>query len=150
MDVDALHAAVDDTLNAMLETDPLEHRFLRGFGWPAGSCEDASAVLAAVLEDRRLGQWTFVSAGRPDGEADGHAWLEWRAADGGVLFSIDPTIQQFPGYSEPYISEGQTPVAAVYSIIRWEGVIWDWPDLGYPDMPIQRLIAAVRKQLISL
>jgi len=150
MDFDALRVAVDDTLNGMLATDPFEHRFPREFGWPAGSCEDASAVLATILEDRGLGRWTFVTAGRPDGGADGHAWLEWRAADGEVLCSIDPTIHQFSEFSDPFIGEGRTPAADTYSVIRWDGALRDWPDFGYPDMPLQRLIAAVQKQLGGL
>ncbi|WP_146068104.1 hypothetical protein [Cryobacterium sp. M96] len=147
MDLDAVNNTVGDVLDAMLATDPREHRLPRGFGWPAGACEDASAVVAAILEDRRLGRWIFVTAGRPDGEPDGHAWLEWRAADGGLLYSIDSTIHQFAGWSEPFIGEGQTPAAAIFSVVRWEGAIWDWPDLGPPDMPLPRLITAVREQL---
>lgn len=148
--MDAVRTTADDAIEAieaMLATDPRQHRFLRGSGWPAVSREDASAVLAAILEDRHLSQWTFVTAGQPDGEADGHAWLEWRRKDGTVAFSIDPTLHQFPGWSERFIGVGVTPAASVFSVMRWEGAVWERPWLGEPYAPLPRLIEAVRFQL---
>jgi hypothetical protein len=150
MDLDLLRIAVDDTLDGMLATDPIEHRFNRSFGWPKGSCEDASAVLSVILEERGLGRWTFVTACRPDDAADRHAWLELRE-HGVVLFSIDPTIQQFRDLaSKPFIGAGRTPAAARYSVIRSAGYLSEWEDFGHPDMPLQRLIAAVQQHLRSL
>jgi hypothetical protein len=150
MDLDLLRVAVDDTLNGMLATDRIEHPFNRGFGWPKGSCEDASAVLSVILEERGLGRWNFVTACRPDDAEDRHAWLELRE-HGVVVFSIDPTIQQFRDLAiKPFVGAGRTPAAARYSVTLSDGYLSEWEYFGHPDMSLQRLIAAVQKHLGGL
>lgn len=146
MDINALRRTVLEVDAAIQATDRRE--FPRSqWGWPAGSCEDVSATLAAVLEERQLGEWTLVIAARPEGKPGGHAWPEQRDRAGTVMFSIDPTIEQFPGWSEAFIGDGQTPVASEFSDVQWEGRVWDWPDLGPLGSTLRRLIRTVQEQL---
>ncbi|WES66046.1 hypothetical protein P0L94_08210 [Microbacter sp. GSS18] len=146
MDVDAVRATVDDVIAAMFATDPGVGRFPRG-DWPHGGCEFTTVAIAAVLEDRGLGRWTFVSAGL-SGEVN-HAWLEWRNEDGEVIFSIDATLHQFDGWDAPFAQEGVTPAASMFSPVQYAGEMWDWPWLGDERQIFRRLIRAVREQLAS-
>jgi len=141
----AVRATVEEVIDAMWATDPMEHLFVRN-GWPGASCENVSIAVAATLEDRGLGQWTFVQASRP-GELNGHAWLESYAQDGTVIFSIDATLHQFDGYSYPFVGEGVTPAAAEFTNVNYRGSIWEWPWLGGDHQIFRRLICAVREQL---
>ncbi|WP_434157565.1 hypothetical protein [Clavibacter michiganensis] len=146
MNFDDVRTTVDDVLAAMWRTHPYEHLFVRD-GWPAASCESVAVAVAVVLEDRGLGQWTMVTAGRP-GEANGHAWLELRDVDGTALFSIDPTLHQFPELSSgPFVGEGCTPAVYEFTDVRSEGSVWDWKWLGDETQIPRRLIRAVRAQL---
>ena len=145
MDFDAVRGIVDDVIEAMWATDPRDRLFVRD-GWPGASCENVAVSVAAVLEDRGLGRWTYVVASRPN-ELNGHAWLEWRAPDGTTLFTIDPTLHQFDKWAGPFVGEGPTPAADEFTDVRWEGIIWDWPYLGNDRQIFRRLIHAVRKQL---
>jgi hypothetical protein len=143
---DDVRTTVDDVIAAMWRTHPYEHLFVRD-GWPAASCESVAVAVAAVLEDRDLGQWTMVTAGRP-GEANGHAWLELRDDDGTVMFSIDYTLDQFPELSNgPFIEEGRTPAVYEFTDVRSEGSVWEWEWLGDETQIPRRLIQAVRAQL---
>lgn len=137
---------VDDVVGAMWATDPAAGRFPRD-AWPSGCCEFAAVPIAAVLEDRGLGQWTFVSAGR-SGEVN-HAWLEWRSDDGAVLISVDATLHQFDEWDEPFVGEGLTPAAAKFTPVQYAGPVWDWPYLGDDTMIFQKLVGAVRAQLAA-
>jgi len=92
MNFDAVRSTVDDVIPAMWDTSP-RGRLLVREGWPAASCENVAVAVAAILEDRGFGQWTFVVSSRP-GEDNSHAWLEWRDSTGNVVFSIDPTLHQ--------------------------------------------------------
>ena len=145
MDFDAVRQTAGEVIEAMWAADPQDARFPRK-RWPEGSCEQVAVAMAAVLEDRGLGEWTFVTAGRP-GKTNGHAWLEARNADGAVVFSIDPTLMQFLEWSEPFIGEGKTPAAAHFTIVRWEGAVWEWPHLGGENGIFRELIRAVREEL---
>lgn len=147
MNFDAVREIVDDVIDAMWATDPRENLFVRD-GWPGASCEHVAVAVAAVLEDRGLGQWTFVQASRP-GEINGHAWLEWRDQRGTVLFAIDPTLQQFEHHTKPFVGEGTTPAAREFTDVHYEGVIWEWPWLGTENQVFRRLIRAVRTQLAA-
>ncbi|MDO4070358.1 hypothetical protein QKG08_14990 [Clavibacter michiganensis] len=147
MDYDAVRRTVDDAIAAMLATDEEPPVFIRGW-FPAGNCEYAAIAIAVALEDRGLGQWTLVTAKRPDGNPQGHAWLELRDDDGTVLFSIDYTIEQFPWLSTvPFVGEGRTPAADEFTAVQYEGVLWDWDYLGDESHIFQRLIRAVQAQL---
>jgi len=150
VDFDAVRRTVDDVIAAILATDDEHPVFIRGW-FPRGNCEHVAVALAAVLEDRGLGSWTLVTAGRPDGNPWGHAWLELRDVDGAVLFSIDYTIEQFPWLSTvPFIGEGRTPAADEFTVVRYEGIVWDWPWLGDDSGIFRRLISAVQEQLPAL
>lgn len=142
MNFDAVRRTVEDVIEALWATDPLEKLIVRQ-GWPGASCENVAVAVAAVLEDRGLGQWAYVQANRP-GELNGHAWLEWRDTDGTVRFSIDRTLHQFEEWSEPFVGEGMTPAAAVFTVRSWEGVIWELP---WIETSMRKLIPAVREQL---
>jgi len=144
-DFQAVRQTVDDVIEAMWQTDERDHLFVRQ-GWPGASCENVGVAVAAVLEDRGLGQWTFVTASRP-GEVNGHAWLEYRGADDEVLFSIDPTLHQFEEWPEPFIGPGRTPAAYVFTERTYEGLIWEWPWLGGSHQIFRRLLQAVRDEL---
>jgi hypothetical protein len=148
MDFDAVRRTVEEVVAAMWATDTERRLFPRGW-WPGSSCEHLALATAAVLEDRGFGQWTFVSAGRPDGTPEGHAWLELRDNDGAVLFSIDRTLHQFSQHAEPFVGEGRTPAADDFTVIRYEGIVWEWPWLGDKSSIFRRLIAAVREQLAA-
>lgn len=128
----------------MWVTDPAIGRFPRD-SWPHGCCEFAAVALAAALEDMGLGQWTFVSAG--ESGAVGHAWLEWRSADGAALYSIDVTIDQFDEWDEPFIGEGVTPAAEKFSPVRYAGPLWGWPYLGDDRQIFRKLIRAVLDEI---
>lgn len=118
-------------------------------GRVAGSIRAADPIaVAAVLEDRHLGQWTLVEAKRP-GELNGHSWLEWRDVDGTVLYSIDATLHQFDEYPEPFVGEGQTPAAIDFVDVHYAGEIWGWPWLGSDNQIFRRLIRAVRALLTT-
>lgn len=116
-------ATVDDVIAALWATDPREHLIVRE-GWPGGSCENVVVAVAAVLEQRGFGRWNFVRASRPN-EQNGHAWLEMRDSDGTVQFSIDPTLHQFPRWSGPFVGEGATPAADMFTFRRDDCVIWE-------------------------
>ena len=121
----------------------------RGFPiscWPRDGCEQTAIAIAGVLEDRGLGRWTYVTAGRP-GEVNGHAWLEWLDGDGTVLFSIDPTLHQFAEWEEPFVGEGATPAASSFTQRRYVGSPWGWPFLGTESEVFRRLLRAVRDDL---
>ena len=97
--------------------------------FPCTWCEYASIVIAEVLRRRGLGDWTFITAGNPDGP-NGHAWLELRESGGARLLTIDATIDQFPwGNGSPFVSEDQTPAAAKFTRPRYEGPWERWPVL---------------------
>ncbi|MDY7530013.1 MULTISPECIES: hypothetical protein [unclassified Cryobacterium] len=145
MDYIAVRATVEDVIDAMWATDPKERLFVRD-GWPAASCENVAVAVAAMLEERGLGQWTFVQASRPGG-LSGHAWLEWQATDGTVEFSIDPTLHQFAGHRDPFIGDGLTPAANEFTDVNYRGSIWEWPYLGTESQIFRRLIRAVREQV---
>lgn len=144
MEFDTISPAVEEILESMWATDPADGRFPRD-SWPHGCCEFAAVVLAAALEDAGLGQWTFVSAGE-SGDV-GHAWLEWRTADGVTLYSIDVTIHQFHEWDEPFIGEGVTPAVEKFSPVRYAGPLWEWPYLGDDSQIFWKLIRAVREEL---
>lgn len=147
MELGAVRAAVTDVVHALFATDPLEARFVRS-RYPCGYCEYVAVPLAAVLEDRGLGQWTLVTAGRPGPDRAGHAWLEWRTADGEVVFSIDPTVHQFEHLATgPFVDYGQTPAARDFTRIRSVGPVWLWPELGDEAGYWRGLIRAVQGQL---
>lgn len=145
MDFIAVRKSVDEVIAAMWDTDR-EARFFIRSGWPGASCEHVAVAVAAVLEDRGLGQWTLVQASRP-GELNGHAWLELLGPDGAVLFSIDATLHQFDEYDTPFIGDGSTPAADDFTEVNYRGSIWDWPYLGSDQSIFQRLIRAVREKL---
>jgi hypothetical protein len=145
VDYIAVRATVEDVIDAMWATDPREHLFVRD-GWPGASCENVAVAVAATLEDRGLGQWTFVQASRPE-ELNGHAWLEWVEPDGITDFSIDPTLHQFDGHSGPFIEKGATPAAKEFTEVQYRGPIWEWPYLGTDEQIFRRLIRAVQEQL---
>lgn len=147
VDYNAVHETVDDVIDAMWATDRAEGLFVRD-GWPGASCEHVAVAVAAVLEDRGLGQWTFVQASRP-GELNGHAWLEWRDQRGTALFSIDPTLHQFEHHPKPFVGEGTTPAAYEFTDVHYEGAVWEWPWLGSEDKVFRRLIRAVRTHLAA-
>ncbi len=147
MDLAAGRRTVDEVTQAVFATDPLEARFVRN-RYPCGYCEYIAVPLAAVLEDRGLGQWTLVTAGRPGQEKSGHAWLEWREADGTGLFSIDATVHQFEHLAaEPFLNIGRTPAAAEFTQLRSAGPLSERPELGGEDDYWCGLIRAVREQL---
>lgn len=141
-----LERAVDDVVAALWATDPMDHLIVRQ-GWPGASCENVSAAIAVVLEDRGLGTWTYVQASRP-GERNSHAWLEWEDSNGAPLLSIDRTLEQFPEWREPFIGRGASPAASVFTDVLWRGCVWDldWIhlDIGH------KLINSVRDQLSLL
>lgn len=140
-----MHGTVDDVIDALWATDPRENLIVR-HGWPGGSCDNVAVAVAAVLEDRGLGRWTYVQASRPD-ESNGHAWLEWRDVHGTVQYSIDPTLHQFEEWARPFISEGATPATDLFTIRNQECSIWE---LTWIELDIgQRLISLVREQLAS-
>lgn len=143
MNIAAVRDVVEDVVDALWATDPIEHLIVRE-GWPGASCENVSAAIAVVLEDRGFGRWTYVGASRP-GESNSHAWLEWRNTSGFVQFSIDRTLEQFREWNEPFVGKGRTPAAAVFTHVHTECAIWDLPwmhlDVG------QRLARLVREQL---
>lgn len=143
MDFDAVRATVEDVVEALWATDPMEHLIVRS-GWPAASCENVSAAIAVILQDRGLGEWTYVQRSRP-GEVNSHAWLELRDLRGVTEFSIDRTLEQFPEWNEPYVGLGLTPAAHVFTVARWESPVWelDWIEYRFG----RRLIRAVRAQL---
>jgi hypothetical protein len=145
MDFLGVRDTVRDVIEAMWATPPDAGLFPRDW-WPGASCENVAVAVAAVLEDRGHGQWTFDTAGQP-GEVAGHAWLEYRDTAGATLFSIDPTLHQFAEWDNPFVGEGQTPAASLFTLTRWEGIIWDWPYLGTEDQIFRRLIRAVRDEL---
>jgi hypothetical protein len=145
MDFEAVCRTVEDVTEALLELGQGGGLFSPNV-WPHGSCEHVAVVVAAVLEDRGFGQWTFVQA-RVPGEIGGHSWLEWPDFNGVVLFSIDPTLHQFREWREPFVRPGQTPAAATFTEIRWQGVVWDWRYLGSDQKPFRMLIKAVRQKL---
>ncbi|WP_374313773.1 hypothetical protein [Microbacterium sp.] len=105
MNFDQVRETVDDVIAAMFATDPDERLFIREW-WPGASCEHVAVAVAAVLEDRGLGVWTFIVAARP-GEPNGDAWLEWYNSERAVQFSIDPTLHQFTEWEEPFVGEGK-------------------------------------------
>jgi len=76
MDFAAVRQTVNDTIDALWRTDPRDALFVRG-PKVAASREPVSIAIAALLQDRGLGEWTFVQASKP-GEVNGHAWLELR------------------------------------------------------------------------
>lgn len=67
-----------------------------------------------LLADRGLGDWLLVSGKRP-GQMNGHMWLELRDDNGGALYSIDVTLHQMREFDEPFIGEGVSPGAAVFT-----------------------------------
>ena len=143
MDMGAVESTVEDVVAALWATDPMDHLIVRQ-GWPGASCENVSAAIAVVLEDRGLGTWTYVRASRP-GERNSHAWLEWEDEKGAALFSIDRTLEQFPEWRGPYIGAGASPAASVFTEDLWKGRVWD---LDWIELDIgHRLIHAVREQL---
>lgn len=143
MDLEALHRSVEDVVDALWATDPREHLIVRD-GWPAASCENVSAAIAVVLEERGLGRWTYVQASRP-GETGSHAWLELRDARGMALYSIDRTLEQFPEWRGPFLGKGPSPASKEFTVVRWQGSVSqiDWMNQEYG----LRLIEAVREQL---
>lgn len=143
MDFKAVRRTVDDVIGAMWATDPRDGFIVRD-PFLSSSCEQVSVSIAAVLDDRGFGRWTFVQASRP-GETNGHAWLEWRV-DNTVEFAIDATLQQFHEHPA-FIDQGQTPAADEFTEINYRGPIeeWNWFDTG--SLPFTRLVDAVRHEL---
>lgn len=144
MNMTAVSNVADEVVRAMFDADPEGQLFQRSI-WPKTSCEEASVAIAAVLEDRGYGKWTFVQA-RPPGEGWGHAWLEWREA-GAVAYSIDATLHQFVEYDERFIGAGRTPAASWFTDVKYRGPIEAWPYLKSGEQRPFRLIQAVKLEL---
>jgi len=125
----AVRETVDDVVAALLSIPEGEEASVRS-AWPSGKCEIAACAIAAVLEDRQLGEWTMVS-GHHGGQMSGHMWLTHESADGQHLFSIDVTLHQFPLLSpEPFVGPGASPARAWFNNRTSEYRLWDWPWLG--------------------
>ena len=135
MDWEAIKQVVLEAVQAM-RTMPYEPS--RDFKtlWPAMWCEWASIAIAEALHERGLGEWTFIQA-RPPDDPSGHAWLEYRADDGTVLYSIDATLHQFSRHENPHIGEGRTPAADEFTDVRFEGPWRDWPVIAYKPQYIE-------------
>lgn len=87
-----------------------------------------------------------MSGKRPD-QINGHMWLELRDADGGVLYSIDVTLHQMREFDEPFIGEGVSPGAAVFTEQREVYSLLDWPWLGDENGPFRANLRQVRALL---
>lgn len=142
---DAVKEAVTDVIAAMFAIPDGEQRFPRGW-WPNGCCENAATAIAGVLADRGLGDWVLVSGKRP-GKMNGHMWLELRDDDGGTLYSIDVTLHQVREFDEPFIGEGVSPGATVFTEHREVYALLDWPWLGDENAPFRANLRQVRTLL---
>lgn len=142
---DAVKEAVDDVIAAMFAIPDGEQRFPRGW-WPSGCCENAATAIAGVLADRALGDWLLVSGKRP-GEMNGHMWLELRDHNGATLYSIDVTLHQMCEFDEPFMGEGVSPGAAVFTEHREAYSLLDWPWLGDENAPFRANLRQVRALL---
>lgn len=122
---------------------------LRAF--PVDGCEHSSWILGSLLAELGLGDWTMV--GRSDGaDTERHVWLELRDADGGVRLTVDVSLHQFEGFSEP--QSGRGPLAAHE---RWPRPQWESridrrePRYGHPVYAVplawtrERLLAGSRR-----
>jgi hypothetical protein len=127
VDVEEIRVAVLEIRAAMLEAPAEPFRNAKSI-FPAAWCERASIVVARVLSERKLGEWTFVTAGLPDDPA-GHAWLELRDELGVCIVSIDVTLDQFQEWGAPYIGEGSSPAVRRFSVPRFAGPWSEWPGL---------------------
>jgi len=65
------------------------------------------------------------------------------------VYSIDATLQQFPGYGEPFVGVGETPAAAAFTDVHYEGPIWGGKYIDVGVKPYSRVIDGVRSQLAS-
>lgn len=135
VDEPAIREAVDDVVSALLSIPEGEQGSVRA-SWPGGKCEIAACAIAAVMEDRQLGEWVMMS-GHHGGSMSGHMWLVHKSADGEHLFSIDVTLHQFPHLSpEPFVGPGKSPALAWFDNRTSEHRLSDWPWLGDEDLGI--------------
>ncbi len=127
----AIRQTVNDVIAAMFAIPESERAFPWDW-WPGSNCEQTSVAIAAVLEDRNLGRWSYVNAGRSDGELGGHAWLELEDPDTGeAVYTIDATLHQFPQWSNtPYVGRDRTPAAAHFDKVHYAGSYRDWKFIG--------------------
>lgn len=142
VDFNAARQTADEVIAAMFAIPDGEQRFPRGW-WPGGCCENAATAIAGVLADRRLGDWLLVSGKRP-GQTNGHMWLEFRDATGATLYSIDVTLHQMPEFDEPFMGEGVSPAAEVFTEHREAYSLLDWPWLGDENAPFRANLRQVR------
>lgn len=88
--------------------DRHRHPFLARF--PIGSCDVSSFVIGHLLTDRSLGEWHVLTYESTAGQSTRHTWLELPDSSGGVLFTVDATLHQFPELSSStYVDGGRTP-----------------------------------------
>ncbi|ROR80042.1 hypothetical protein SAMN06295974_1937 [Plantibacter flavus] len=116
--------AMLDTLD-LIEQLRAEHRLddLPQYkNYPAGSCGITSYTVGMVLLDRGLndgdGQWFLVDTNDSGPETATHTWLEYRIGTEAV-YSVDPSIGQFPGIRKtPWVGRGTSPAAKRFTG-RW-------------------------------
>lgn len=143
MDFEYAERTMREVVEAMLSMSPEEAYFPREW-WPGACCEQSTTAIAALLDDRGLVGWTYVTAGRP-GEGNGHAWLEYRDTTGVVLHSIDATLHQFEHLAtEPWSGSGTSPAAAEFTQIRYAGPWHEWTFIGREDQVFHRNINQIR------
>lgn len=142
IDFAAAKQTAEDVVAAMFAIPDGEQRFPRGW-WPSGCCENAATAIAGVLADRGLGDWLLVSGKRP-GQMNGHMWLELRDEEGVTLYSIDVTLHQMREFDEPFVGEGVSPAATVFTEHREVYSLLDWPWLGGEDAPFLANLRQVR------
>ncbi|WP_281882429.1 hypothetical protein [Agromyces rhizosphaerae] len=145
LDVDAVRATIDDVVAAMFAIPEGEQRFPRGW-WPSACCEPAATAIAGVLSDRGLGEWMLVSGKRP-GESNGHMWVELREASGVAIYAIDVTLDQMSEFDSPFVGEGPSPAAQVFTEQRGVWRLYEWPYIGDEGGPFLENLRQVREIL---
>lgn len=148
MDFDIAERTMNEVVATMLSISPKDAYFPREW-WPGACCEQTTTAIAAVLEDKGLLGWTYITAGRP-GEGNGHAWLEYRDDHGRVVYSIDATLHQFTHLAtEPWAGLGPSPAAGEFTDIRYAGPWHEWKYIGREDQVFYRNIIQIRDRLAS-
>lgn len=147
MDFDevAVRSTVDEVVAAIRNIPRSEAEFPQS-SWPSACCEIAACTIAAILEDRGLGEWLMVE-GHRGGQQNGHFWLVFPGKDGEDFFSIDATLHQFPRLSKtPFVGFGSSPARAWFDQRTKTTGVWDWPYLGAEGrggyVPTIRLVRA--------
>ena len=131
VDLDTVGAVIERILDAMPIAPFEPFRGARSI-YPKVWCEWASFAIALILERLGLGSWTIVSNRHRD-DAAGHTWLELRDESGGLIWTIDATLAQFPEWTAPFIGARPTPAYRPFSVSRYSGPWQAWPRLPWDD-----------------